>query len=270
MKSITEREFQRLFASDPDDGRDYLLKRAYRKKRDEEALLLFLRYFPATEELQFESNHSLKDLTSQDLNKRRKAASYLLRKACGNWTLKNKHWLADPRTFDVLIKATDDQDPAVAKDIICSLGHISRRYEFYDERVIEHLQRRFDEVDDSTRLEIIAAIPQFGGKGVWDTILKGFNCSPSKRKASAIAYGIHGYASKTLRSMIQRQAFFDRIKLELESCRNAETVDLWCRAVPSLRVDGSEAEMYRSLPKKFHKSVDEWFRRFERGPLRMG
>lgn len=245
-----------------EDARDLLLELGYGPASDEDARNMFFAYFPVTAEFEKEAKESLTNLGSRDSRKRQVASQYIDRKARGNWTIANKHWLADPRTIERILPATNDSDSKVRELAISALGHISRRYGYKDQRILTSLLTRFADANERERLEIIAAIPQFGGKEVVETVYRGFECRQTKRKASAMGFAIGAHADTLLTSTAMRERFLAGIINELKSCKNADDVDNWVAAAASIKVASSASRLLDVLPKKYHLKVAEWYRRF--------
>ena len=261
MKASTRKQVERLLQTATEDARDLLLELGYGPEADEEARDLFFKHFPLATGVEKEVLEALNNLCSIDVKKRQSASKYIDRKARGNWTTTNKHWLADPRTIDQILPAAKDSDPKVREMAISALGHISRRYGYHDHRILASLLEQFEHANDRDRIEIIAAIPQFGGKEVLETIYQGFECRQSKRKASAMGFAIGAYADKLFNSTKLRERFLDGILNELKFCKNADDVDNWIAAAAALKIESSARNLLDVLPKKYHAKVAEWHRR---------
>ncbi len=258
MTRMEKQRFEKLFATDPDEARDFILRLAYGRMPDTTAQALFLNRFPPTKELLKELATNLKDLQSSSEAKRSKAAKSIEKTSRGNWTILRKYWLADPRTVEILLPLIEDDAAEVRQLIISSLGAIAKRYQFRDYRVVSQLVSQFCDATDDLKLYIVSALAPYAAKEVWEYLLQCFEMEKSNVRTSLIAYTIHSYADDSLRSDRLRKQIFARIIDELRTCRNQEEVALWCRAAAALRIEGSHSQLCLVLPKKFHSIVARW------------
>ena len=262
MTTTTRTKFLSLLDSNPTEARDFILREGYAKRKPSKgARELFAKHFPVTDTFKKEKKGSLRDLRSSDREKQLKAAKYLVRRACGNWTGDAKCWLADPRTADILLDALAVTPTAVQALIVDTLGLIVERYSYYDLRIRDCLVSMFEGSEDEVRLEIAGAICPFRDKEVWEIVLRGFDCQPKPKTRLAERLGMIARHQKLIRSKPRRRRLYDRVLAAASSSRNIDAVSNWCMAAFSLRQEDTQKDLLTCVDPKFHELVRKWANR---------
>lgn len=121
-------------------ARNLLLEEGYVNQLNPLIQKEFFELFPKNPELILEEQTTLKELFSPNEESRLRAAKYICRQASNETALKREAWLKDPRTIDVLIKATEDESPKVVAEIAFALAAVAWRY-FRDLRMYPVLKK---------------------------------------------------------------------------------------------------------------------------------
>lgn len=235
-KEIIRQSEEYLLQGKEEEARALLLEYGYCLSNNIEIQKLFLEKFQPAPELRKELNGSLKDLFSDDLQTRQKAAAYINKQSRSEWSTKKRAWLKDPRTIEILIKALHDPDEKVILEITIALGMIAQRYKYLDTRIYTALTQKFKEVDDQIKIKIAQSIACFKFEETWEYVLDVLKCEPVKLANWTVGMAIAKYAKDA--SVKQKGRLLDPL---LEAYKNEKDSDSKASLMKGMREIGNQS-----------------------------
>lgn len=196
----------------------------------------------------------LESLQHRDPKRRLGAARAISRLARGDWRKPRGDALTAPGTLSLLLDATQDTDPRVQEYVINAIGNISQRYKFRKREIRDRLLKMFDSSCDDVKIEIAAAIPQFGTANVFNTVMLALDCKPKRRSRHSVALAIGRYESK-IPSARMKSAIADRLMHVVTDEKDIDTADTMMLVIVALMPPNLQ-EWRDQLPKRFQRLLD--------------
>ena len=168
------------------DARDLLLKHAYEDDLNEVLQQAYYDLIPPTISVLHEQETSFKTLFDSDPEVRIKTAKYLCRQPLAEYANSRKNWLKHPKVTEVLIKALDDTEPKVVRDVFIALAGNYQRY-FKDSRIYPAIRRFYTETDNKElQIYFYYWINVFDNDERWDYIIPKLQQKQSQKLLHAL------------------------------------------------------------------------------------
>jgi len=174
------------------DARDLLLKHAYEDDLNETLQQAYFDLIPPSLSFLREQETSFKTLFDPDPKIRIETAKYLCRQPLKEYAHSNQNWLKHPKVTEVLIKALDDSEPKVVRDIFIALAGNYKRY-FEDCRIYPAIHRFYTNTENKElQISFYYWIKFFGNDERWEYIIPTLRQKQNQKLLHALLSNISG------------------------------------------------------------------------------
>lgn len=203
--------------------KDILINKGFLEKEDTEIQKLFYEIFPPSEELKQEMETSLKDLFSDEEKTRLIASKYLEKQPRLTINPNIQSWLKDPRSIDILLRALNDNNLEVQKNILDMLGTISHRYNYSAFNVYNVILKKYNSSNIDLKFYIARSICQFPYQEKWYYVYDTF-IQLTKTKEKEVLARVIGWDYENIPAEY-KEKFLSQIAEFLKKEKNENTID---------------------------------------------
>lgn len=195
-QKIVEEAKKLIQVGNSEEAKKLLLCEGYFRQLDSIVQQAFKSWFAQPVAFNPEMQTAIDDLFSDDVFIRRKASSYISRKALGTISGKIGECIRDPRTLDILLKALADPDEKVVANITIALAMFCSRYQHPDLRIYDHVKDLFVNHSAEVKIHAVMAIQLFPFSEKWNYIYSVLDKKPSIRAKLVIGQALIEYGDK--------------------------------------------------------------------------
>lgn len=233
-------------------ARDLLLKHAYEDGLNETLQQAYFDLIPPSLSFLREQETSFKTLFDGDPQVRIETAKYLCRQPLKEYAHSRRNWLQHPKVTEILIKALDDSEPKVVRDIFIALAGNYKRY-FKDCRIYPAIRRFYtDTKNKELQIYFYYWIEFFDNNDErWDYIIPMLQQKQNQKLLHALLSNINGEKDDEINRKLQ-PILLDLLKQKLTK-ENESSV--YYAILSTLENDGTIADFKQLVDLKKNKTL---------------